>query len=463
MKLPAEFTNRMKNLLGVNEYKEFIRSFDEHRHYGIRVNTLKVAVEDFLDMSPFELEPIPWTKDGFYYRKGESPGRHPYYYAGIYYIQEPSAMFPAEVLAAIPGERVLDLCAAPGGKTVQIAAGMKGQGILVANDISPNRVKALVKNIELYGIKNAVVTKDSPEALSKKFIGYFDRILVDAPCSGEGMFRKDQDAIKSWHRFKYNECAAMQEDILKYADIMLKPGGRLVYSTCTFSPEENELMISKFLKSHKDYRLKDIPKENGIEKGRASWAGNNKEIEKTARLWPHRLRGEGHFIALLEKAGERVDADAWKVDDSTQSKCEDGKKMQVIKRFFDFTDEYLNTEIKGCFYMSGENLYCMPEPFPDLGGVKVAKFGWYLGQLKGDRFEPSHSLAVSLSKDQVKNTLDLKPDSVEVLKYLKGETLMFEGNKGYTAVCVDGYTLGWAKQTGQMLKNVYPKGWRKLI
>ncbi|HHV28842.1 RsmF rRNA methyltransferase first C-terminal domain-containing protein [Acetivibrio mesophilus] len=456
MKLPEEFLRKMEGLFDADEYEEFLKSYDMPRYYGLRVNTLKVGIEEFKKISPFELEPIPWTKDGFYYREGDNPGKHPYYHAGLYYIQEPSAMLPGAVMNAEGGDYVLDLCAAPGGKTVQMAAGMKGKGLLVANDINADRVKALVKNIELCGITNAIVTNESPDKLARKLSGFFDRILVDAPCSGEGMFRKDEDAAKSWGKFKCDKCCTMQREILDSVDEMLKPGGYIVYSTCTFSPEENEGMISGFLEKHKNYDVLEIPKAYGIDNGRPEWWDNNRELLKTARLWPHKVKGEGHFVALLRKKGDRTTNEIGIV------KNKDSNVNKLMEPFYKFAEENLNINIDGFFTVKGNNLYCLPVEPPDLSGIKVAKFGWYLGEILKGRFEPSHSFALSLKKEDIKKTVNLGADSIDVLKYLKGETLMLEGNPGYTGVLVDGYTLGWAKQTGDMLKNLYPKGWRKM-
>lgn len=452
MKLPEEFLNRMNTLLGDIEYNYFLNSYNSPRFYALRVNTLKISVEDFRKISPFKLEPIPWTEDGFYYEEGSSPGRHPYYHAGLYYIQEPSAMLPGAIIDAKPGERILDLCAAPGGKTVQIAAGMKGKGLLVANDISSDRVKALVKNIELCGVRNAIVTNESPDKLARNFEGYFDKILVDAPCSGEGMFRKDEDAARSWEKYKCEKCAGMQRDILQNVDRMLKPGGVIVYSTCTFAPEEDEGMISEFLNMHCNYEILDIPKAGGIDSGRPEWSDGRADLERTARLWPHKLKGEGHFAAMLRKRGDR------------QGKItfEGGNSETLSPEFIDFIRNNLNVDITGFFNIKGSNLYVLPEPLPDLKGLKVAKFGWYLGEFTKGRFEPSHSMIIALNKGDLKNPTDFISDSREVLSYLKGETLMIEGRKGMTGICVDGCTLGWAKQTGDMLKNMYPKGWRKM-
>lgn len=457
MKLPEEFLKNMRRLLGESEYKEFLKSYAEDRIYGIRVNTLKIGVDEFREISPFGLEPIPWAEDGFYYEKGVNPGRHPYYHAGLYYIQEPSAMLPGAVIDAQPGENILDLCAAPGGKTVQIAAGMQGKGLLVANDISSNRIKALVKNIELCGITNAIVTNEKPDRLAQRFEGFFDKILVDAPCSGEGMFRKDQGAVKSWDDFKNDRCYAMQKDILDSVDVMLKPGGHLVYSTCTFSPMENEGAISNFLDMHKNYTLLDIPKMScGMQPGRPEWWNNNPALSGTARMWPHRLRGEGHFVALLKKDSSVMEGG------KVYLKACVAETSGALEPFYKFVNENLNRDIDGYLCMKGTNLYCLPIKHPELHGVKVSKFGWYLGRVTKGRFEPSHSFILALEAKDIKNVVNFCSGKMELLKYLKGETLLIEGNKGYAGVLVDGYTLGWAKQSGDMLKNLYPKGWRKM-
>lgn len=457
MKLPPEFIKKMHKLLGESEYAEFLETYNQPRHYGLRVNTLKIPVEEFLIISPENLEKVPWTSDGFYYPEGGSPGRHPYYHAGLYYIQEPSAMLPGQILGALPGERVLDLCAAPGGKTVQIAAGMKGGGLLVANDINSDRVRALVKNIELCGVRNAIVLNEYPEKLAEHFEGWFDRVLVDAPCSGEGMFRKDEDAARSWESFKFEVCSGMQRSILQSVDRLLKPGGMLVYSTCTFSPEEDEAMIAHFLDNHEDYEIVDIEKTAGMEGGRPEWSDGNPRLAGTVRLWPHRVRGEGHFAAMLRKCGNPYSGTVQKSGAACRTSCD-----TLPGPYVTFAEQNLNILPEGYYFQKGRNLYLLPEAPPDLGRLKVAKFGWFLGGLEKDRFEPSHSLAAALRKEDFKRTADFAPDSREVRSYLKGETLLIESEKGFTGVCVSGYTLGWAKQTGDMLKNLYPKGWRMM-
>lgn len=472
MKLPEEFVNKMQELMGQEEFNSYLESYSKPRFYGLRVNTLKISVEEFLKISPFHLKPVPWTTDGFYYQEGDNPGRHPYYYAGLYYIQEPSAMLPGAVIGVKPGDKVLDLCAAPGGKTVQMAAQMKGQGLLVANDINADRVKALVKNIELCGIKNAVVLNETPERIANNFEGFFDKILIDAPCSGEGMFRKDEDAIRSWEKYKCEKCCGMQWDILQQVDRMLKPGGSILYSTCTFSPEEDELMIERFMNEHKDqYELVEIPKVGGIENGRTKWSNGDYDFSKAARLWPHKLDGEGHFAALLKKKDKTNEQE----NNSLPDTLYETRKWEISNEINSFEDlnkfnpelaEFIATstslDLKGNVFKKGNNIYYLPQSCPELSGLKVAKFGWYLGEIGKKGFVPSHSFAVSLNNNEIKNTISFVSDSHEVNSYLKGETLIISGEKGYTGVCVEGYLLGWAKQTGDMLKNLYPKGWRKM-
>lgn len=471
MKLPEEFVKKMQELMG-EEFNSYLESYSKPRFYGLRVNTLKISVEEFLKISPFHLTPVPWTTDGFYYQEGDNPGRHPYYYAGLYYIQEPSAMLPGAVIGVKPGDKVLDLCAAPGGKTVQMAAQMKGQGLLVANDINADRVKALVKNIELCGIKNAVVLNETPERIAKNFEGFFDKILVDAPCSGEGMFRKDEDAVRSWEKYKCEKCCGMQWDILQQVDKLLKQGGSILYSTCTFSPEEDELMIERFMNEHEgEYELVEIPKVSGIESGRTQWSNGNYDFSKAARLWPHKLDGEGHFAALLKKRDISSEQHNGGIADSLymNRKWEKSDIINNVDELKKFNTELANfiinnttLKLEGNIFKKGNNIYYLPENCPELSGLKVAKFGWYLGEIGQKGFLPSHSFAISLNNNEINKKIDFASDSREVNSYLKGETLIESGEKGYTGVCVGGYLLGWAKQTGDMLKNLYPKGWRKM-
>ena len=457
MKLPVEFVEKMKSILK-DQYEDFEKSLNEDRYYGLRVNTLKISKEDFLKICPFDLEPIKWTKDGFYYKKNESPGKNPYYYAGLYYIQEPSAMLPGNVIDAKKGERILDLCAAPGGKSAQILAGLDGEGLLVSNDINFKRVKALVKNVELMGAKNVVVTNDSPENLSKYFFEYFDKILIDAPCSGEGMFRKDDLAIRSFSKYKNEECSKLQIEILRQAHKMLRKGGKIVYSTCTFDPIENEMVIDKFVEEHSEYKILKIDKIDGIESAMREFCDNS-EIENAVRLWPHKLKGEGHFVALLQK-GKADEKHIVFNDESVEYVNLTKKQIEV---FEEFVKENLTINLTGIFELKGNSLYKIPRGLPNLDGLKIAKHGWYIGDIKNNRFEPSNSLIVSLKKDDIRNVVSFSYNSDELIRYLKGETLIRENkNNGYAGILLDGITLGLAKQQDYILKNLYPKGWRKI-
>lgn len=453
MKLPIEFINRMQNLLG-EEYEEFKNSYDQQRNYGLRVNTLKISVEEFKKISPFSLEPVPWAEEGFYISEEDRPAKHPYYHAGLYYIQEPSAMTTVSVLEPQPGDKVLDLCAAPGGKSTQIAARLANKGILVSNDTNNQRIRALVRNLELFGARNYVVLNDTPANIAKKFPGYFDKIVIDAPCSGEGMFRKDPFAVKSWDSYSVEKCTNMQRSILKQVSQMLKPGGYVVYSTCTFSPEENEGMIEYFLSINPEFEVVPIKEFPGVAYARPEWANARAEINNAIRLWPHRLQGEGHFVALLRKK----DGPEYNLPEARLPYPD----KESLYDYETFLEDTLNEKLAGRLAHFNSRLYIIPDTLPDIAGLKVIRPGWYLGELKKNRFKPSTPLALGLTKQSAKRVLDFSKDSAEVLKYLKGETLNITGDKGWTLVCVDGYPLGWAKQLKDMLNNYYPSGWRWL-
>ncbi|HTG68093.1 MAG TPA: RsmB/NOP family class I SAM-dependent RNA methyltransferase, partial [Candidatus Udaeobacter sp.] len=312
--LPRKFTEKMEKLLG-NEFDKFMSSYEAPRVYGLRINRLKLSALNWKKLSPMgeTVRPIPWAEDGLYYKEGERPGKHPHYHAGLYYIQEPSAMAPVELLDVQPGHRVLDLCAAPGGKSTQIAGKLQGSGVLVTNDNARERTKALAKNIELAGVRNAVVLNEEPAAIAAAFPAWFDRILVDAPCSGEGMFRKDDSMIADWEKHSVLRCSVMQRDILRDAAAMLAPGGIIVYSTCTFSPEENEQQIAAFLAEHDDFFVEAVPHQFGWTAGRTDLAAETAQLDSerlqsiqgTVRLWPHLIEGEGHYAAVLRRGGER--------------------------------------------------------------------------------------------------------------------------------------------------------------
>lgn len=477
--LPEEFIERMQNLLG-EECNEFLASYEKERLYGLRYNPLKADREEFVSKMPFTLEKVTWAEEGFYYRAEQQPGKHPFHEAGAYYIQEPSAMSVIEVLAPKPGEKILDLCAAPGGKSTQIAGRMAGEGLLITNEIIPNRAKILSQNIERMGIGNAVVCNESPDRLAGFFPSYFDKILVDAPCSGEGMFRKDDIAISEWSPEHVQMCADRQQMILEEAAKMLKPGGVLVYSTCTFAPAENEGAISRFLEKHEDFTIEEAEQERFFAPGEKAWTQNPAEgIEHTMRLWPHKIAGEGHFVAKLKKAdglsaytGYTI-AEEMKRGKNKGSKGNKGalggkNETDSITLCKDFLCNELGVskekqeewEEKAVYVLFGEQVYLVPKQMIPLQGIKVVRPGLHLGTGKKNRFEPSHALALHLKPEEVKLQYEMTDE--ETLRYLKGETFACDtAMKGWVLLTTHGYAIGFGKAGGGQMKNHYPKGLRK--
>lgn len=454
MELPIKFLEKMQNILG-DEYDAFIKTYEENRKAALRINTLKGNGEKLFSALDEKLSPVPWTSDGYFYPDTMQPGKNPLHEAGAYYIQEPSAMLPAELLKAQPGECILDLCAAPGGKTTKIAADMKGEGLLVANEIHPKRAAILSSNVERMGIKNAVVTNESSDRLLKKFPEFFDRILVDAPCSGEGMFRKDEEARAQWSEENVIKCAVRQKEILDNAAAMLRPGGRLVYSTCTFSPEENEKMIVDFLNDHPKFSVEKTDTPPCISNGKPELAGNDERAAFTFRIWPHLTEGEGHFAAVLKKDGENENV----YRNSNISPC----PKEYEKLYRAFADEFLKNPPTGEISAFGENLYIMPPFLPSLDGIKVLRFGLHLGTVKKNRFEPSHSLAMALNPQDAVQCAELSISDKEIFAYLRGETIPAGDLKGWCLISVSGYTTGWGKAAGGIIKNHYPKGLRRSL
>lgn len=481
MNLPEDFCRRMHRLLE-GEAEEFFQSYEKEREYGLRYNPLKFhSQKRFEEMAvrepEWKLSPVPWCMEGYYYDGDSHPGRHPWHETGAYYIQEPSAMSAVELLDVKPGKRICDLCAAPGGKTTQIAGKMKGRGLLVSNEYHKNRAKILAQNVERLGIANAVVLNEPVERLAQGFLGFFDGILVDAPCSGEGMFRKEPEAAQQWSLENVALCAARQSEILEQAAEMLRPGGILVYATCTFAPQENEQCIRRFLEGHAEFSLE--PSEIGeryFAPGRADWSfpeGDVKrdtmseEIVKTYRLWPHKLRGEGHFAARLRKAGGQQEQfleekEIKKQNTNRRDKNRRAGELEAaVSGFRMFQEETLcidlEQKLSGRYVLFSEQLYFVPEGMSDLSGWKVVRAGLHLGACKKNRFEPSHALAMYLHPDEVRQTVSCG----EPLRYLHGETIPCEsGKKGFVLVCVDGLSVGWGKAGGGVVKNHYPKGLR---
>lgn len=444
MELPLAYINEMKALLGA-EYEDYLASFEEVRLYGLRANTLKISPAELAEKGEFSLSPVPWCESGFYYAEGERPAKHPYYHAGLYYLQEPSAMTPGAMIPIEEGDFVLDICAAPGGKTTQLAARLGGTGLLISNDISAGRAKALLKNVEISGITNAIVMSEPPKKLAERFGGFFDKILIDAPCSGEGMFRKEPDMVKSWNEELLTFCREQQADILEHCASMLKTGGMILYSTCTFAKMENEDSIQTFLDNHPEFTL--VPLENNW-----GFVPGCEPLTECVRLYPHKIKGEGHFLALLQKTGEPTPC-------STPTEASIGEKE--LEPFRQFAKETLTGKWKGTFQIYGDSLCLLPEGAPATKGLRVLRSGWQLGTLKKGRFEPSQAFAMGLKKEEVKNVLDMSLSDERVIRYLKGETLEApEAKDGWTLVCVDGYPLGWGKTQKGRLKNKYAVGWK---
>lgn len=480
MNLPIEFEKKMKAFLG-NEWDDFLYSYDNNRFQALRFNTLKVqSTEERMRILKVlgisSDKKVSWADEAYYFDENVRPGKHPYHEMGLYYIQEPSAMSAAALLAPKPGMRVLDLCAAPGGKSTQLATYLGDSGLLVSNEINTQRSRILSQNIERMGIKNAIVTNEDSFVLASHFPGFFNAIQVDAPCSGEGMFRKLPEAIEQWSMENVAICAARQKEILDNAAVMLKPGGVIVYSTCTFSKEENEDVIEYFLERHPDFTL-----------------------EEMERFWPHKVDGEGHFVAKLVRRGSvnelgadydvcedscnKVEDTGLKVDRKTKkNKNSKNRKNETkpaltkenMKLLSEFLDETISEDVAAWIknsrlVMFGEQLYRLPDMEVDIKGLKVQRAGLHIGEFKKQRFEPSHSLALALKLSEAKNVVKLTWDDPQTIGFFNGQSVMLsdeqtaECKKGWALVCVDGYTAGWGKVNGTQVKNHYPKGLRNKI
>ncbi len=518
--LPEAFMEKMQSLLG-EEYGEFLESFKQEKYQALRLNPLKKrvgggdAAEALRGVFP-RLERVPWAEGGYYYPATFKPGKHPWHEAGVYYVQEPSAMAPAALLEARPGERVLDLCAAPGGKSTQIAAALSGGGVLFCNEIHPARAKILSENIERLGIGNAIVLNEPPERLAERFLEYFDRILVDAPCSGEGMFRKNAEACGEWSPENVALCAKRQDEILDCAARMLRPGGRLVYSTCTFSPEEDEGSVDRFLKRHEDFEilpLTELKQHMGLGgcSGRPGFvAGSAPELENTLRLWPHRVKGEGHFAAVMQKAGSlpqiwggrlgalekeegigliefsnaaaeavggarrsrgeavggrvsrgRADGGSKRAQRMETGELEEFCALQLHETSLEQLADAVGLQGRLSLVRSRDHFYLLTKEALGLDGLKTLRPGLHLGECRKNRFEPSHALALALAPKAAARIWNLQGEGPEIRAYLNGQTFPACGDPGWYLICVDGFGIGWGKLAGGVMKNHYPKGLRR--
>lgn len=530
--LPAAFVEEMRELfkilpgVSVSELPAFLESLTKERSYGLRRNPLKYTKEEFEKNMPYEMDRILWADEGYFYRREEQPGKSPYHEAGAFYIQEPSAMIAAELLGAEPGDVVADLCAAPGGKSTQIAGQMQGEGLLVCNEYVPARARILSQNLERMGVANCVVLKEDVERMAERFPLFFDRVLVDAPCSGSGMFRKEEEALLQWSPENVGMCAERQMEILGHAAKMVRPGGVLVYSTCSFSESEDEGVVRRFLQEHGEFSPDDSVLTRELLDAGVCPGG----LPGSVRMWPHRLCGEGHFAARFVKTGADTESGMGKINgtdtesgkaktngmdtesgrgktngadtesDRTKTNgmdtksCGEGmsgksiasgkakirqvggtKKERPRDRdgqqenrnyFADFCKQYLNghypekLEEEGRLVWRGEHLFLVPTCLPDLGNLRTERSGLYLGEAKKGRFEPSHTWAMTLKKEDARQRMELRDPAA----YLRGETVENEdGLKGWVLMLLQAKPLGWGKAGGNVVKNHYPKGLRKSI
>lgn len=442
-KLPLEYKEAMKELLQ-DEYKDYIDSLSKPSISGMRVNTLKIKKEELLKLLNLNLREVKWADTGFYLDEDLRLSKSPYYYAGLYYMQEPSAMSPASLCEAKRGDKILDLCAAPGGKSTQIACKLEGEGLILSNDLSNSRAKALLKNIELSGIRNTVITCEEPQKLASVYEEYFDKILVDAPCSGEGMFRRDIAVFNAYLKRGPENFAPIQASILDSAARMLKKGGYIIYSTCTYSKLEDEDTVLEFLKRHEDFEIGVLPVYEGFTP--------SKYVDGAVRLFPHKLEGEGHFVCKLVKKGESTE------DESEDKYFKAVKLPKSVLEFLKLTN--ISWDDKR-FYINNEYVYYLPEGLILDKKLRYLRTGLLIGRMNNNRFEPSQAFAMSLKYEDWKNPVNLSIDDDRVIRYLKGETIDADDTgSGYRLLCVEKYPLGFVKQDTTRLKNKYYKGWR---
>lgn len=461
MALPLAFLPSLAPIL-THELDAFAAALQQQPVTGLRANTLKMSPAALQQrLSTHHLTPIPWCPAGF---RVDTPspvtsepglGKHPLHAAGLFYLQDPSAMAVAEWLAPHPGERVLDLCGAPGGKATHLAALMGDAGVLVANETVPSRAAILAENLERWGVQRAMVTAETPARLAARWPAVFDRVLVDAPCSGEGMFRRQlaEGAHLVWSPAQVQGCARRQRDILQHAAPLIRPGGWLLYSTCTFNTTENEEIVEWFLRASPDFSLVAGPPAPSLAPGDGRYAG----YAHMARLWPHRVPGEGHFLALMQR----------QADDASPTKravaLPPAASQPAQRAWQAFCATALVTTPPGHLVQTGAYLYLWPDGTPAAAGLRVLRPGWWLGELRHDRFVPSHALALALDATQFAQVIDLTADAAELAAYLRGESFQHRGPDGWLGVCVEGFAVGWGKRTAGLVKNHYPKGLRRTL
>ncbi len=463
--LPAAFAERMLGLLGADA-ESFFAAYTRSPVRGVRANPLKIDPGGLSKLLGLDLEPVPWCRDGYLLPEGVRLGATTAYAAGLCYVQEPSAMAVVEALDVQPGHIVLDAAAAPGGKATQIASKLNADGLLVANDVDPGRVPTLAGNLDRWGSWRVAVSQETLPRLAQYLPEYFDRVLLDAPCSGEGMFRRDDKVMRQWQPGHVWGCASRQRALLGQAAALVRPGGVLVYSTCTFAPEENEQQVAGFLENYSEWKLLEIPWREGFEPGRPEWCSNgDPELAKTVRLWPHRLPGEGHFLAKLHRseaprrrshAENSLPEKGLPLVGSARKRNRNDEAIHTA--WHEFADSSLRDLSPITPTAVGDRLYHLPDS--DLAAQPLRWFrpGLVLGRQRPGRFEPAHALALALSAAQAHH---LRPVSEsEAQRYLRGEELADADYPGWRLVTMDNHPLGWGRATQGRLKNYYPKGLR---
>ena len=498
--LPGEFSVRMERLLGPEEAEAFFRSFEEPRTYGLRLNTAKISPEEFERIVPFPVCKIPWMENGYFYNPEDRPGKCPLYFAGLYYLQDPGAMTPLSRLLIKEGDLVCDLCAAPGGKATAAGARLGPEALLIANDVSSSRAKILLRNIELAGIQNAFVTNEQPSRLAERWAGCFDCVILDAPCSGEGMFRKEESLASDWSVEKTQRLVPIQRELLLCAVDLLRMGGSLLYSTCTYNPGEDEEAIAWLLKERPEMIVKEVSPYEGFSQGLEGDTGNS-QVRKCVRVYPHKMQAEGHFFAVLEKKAEissRVqpgtEGSEWTLEAGTKKQGEaknrkskkggktKNREHDPEKLILSFFSEMGIERIGNCAWkpdqieIREDKAYYIPKASREgklalSPGLRFLRHGLLLGEIKKDRFEPEETLALALRKGECRERITFGISDERVLKYLRGEPVFLEEKdfpegkppkSGWKLLCVEEYPLAFGKLVGNQLKNKLPLSWRQV-
>lgn len=447
---PAEFVARMTGWLG--EASDAFLTALARRDVGVRLNPLRGELEQLRARLPWNVAPVPWCPEGLWLQEEEAPvGTHPYHTAGVYYIQDPTAMAAGVLLDPQPGEWVLDLAAAPGGKATHLAARMENQGVLIANEVNRRRTSVLAMNLERLGVTHAMIFNETPERLAARWGGLFDAVLVDAPCSGEGTFCRDSAAVRDWSLATVQGNAHRQRGIMEQAALLVRPGGRLLYGTCTFAPEEDEGVIAAFLDTHADFELAPLPALPGLQGGHPEWIGAPEAVRGVGRFWPHTGPGHGHFYALLRRRGEPADdlPERWK------GTAIPGRILQLYRPVLRETLTFEPPEA-GLYLDENDDIYVTPLDPKLWAGLHVLRPGWWIASQRHGKVTPNHALAMALHPEDAQEVCDLAVADPLVEQFLRGSFWEDDGPAGFVLVTVDGFPLGWAKRSEGRLRSRYP-------